>query len=248
MLLDLIEPANQETFNIKLAHTIGLQAAIYCSELLNIIGQVTRKKKFDDNGFFKLNRDYMFKRTTLTVEDQLNIDAALAKINLLQKDTDNPDNLKLDITLLGDIIANEDLTITDDLKKRTKVKTSKEAREAKKAGVTLALKKAITISNKELATALGSWVDAMVAAKKLITKEAVVEFQKTMNSYTKGDLDLALRLVQIATINLYKDCSWAINIYEKDIKKVAKAGYNIIVNRVKEENISKGDINTDIVY
>lgn len=248
MLLDLIEPANQEMFNIKLAHTIGLNAAVYCGELLNIIGQVTRKKKFDENGFFKLNRDYVFQRTTLTVEEQLNIDSALSKINLIKKDLENPDNIKLDITLLGDIIANEDLTISDDLKKRTKLKNSKEAREAKKASITQALKKSITITDKELNTALCGWIDSMAAAKKLITKECVVEFQKTMNNYTKGDLDLALRLVQIATINLYRDCAWAINIYEKDMKKVAKAGYNIIINRVKEENISSGDLNTEIVY
>lgn len=248
MLLDLVEQNKYNNFNIKLAHTIGLRSAIYCNELLNILGQVTKKNKFDDNGFFKLDRKYMFNRTTLSVEDQLNIDAALAKINLISKNPNDINSIKLDVDLLCAIVANKDINIAEDLAKRTKIKTSTEVKETKKQAIINALKDSIVCSNYELLTALRNWVDSMYETGKVLSKASVAAFQKTLNEYTKGDLDLALRLVQIATIRAYRDCAWAINVYEKDLSYKAEAAKNNILVRTIDDNIAKSEDLSSIGY
>ena len=34
--------------------------------------------------------------------------------------------------------------------------------------------------------------------------------------YTQGDLEIALKIVNIASVRGYKECQWAINVYEQE--------------------------------
>ena len=74
MILDLLSTDMYISFNIKLAHRIGLQAAIYLGELLNINKKAIQKEKIIDGNFFKLNRDYIEQRTTLQKQEQKELD------------------------------------------------------------------------------------------------------------------------------------------------------------------------------
>ena len=216
MFLDLIQPDKQCSFNIKLAHTIGLQSSIYCGELLNILGQVIKKNKFVDGDYFRLNRQYMLERTTLSIEDQLNIDQALSRIHLIGKHPTDKDCIRLDVKLLVDIIADNNIEIKNDLSWRTKLKTSKEAKETKKDAIKENIKLGIKCTNDELLASLWNWVDSVYENGKILSKVKVSTFQNTLNNYTKGDLDLALEIVRIATVKSYIDCKWAISYYEKE--------------------------------
>lgn len=241
MILDLVQPNNLNMYNISLAHTIGLYSAVYCSEILNILGKVTKKNKFDSDGYFKLDRNYMFKRTTLSIEDQLNIDSSLSKINLISKK--DRDIIKLDVQLLCDIMANDDININTDIKDKTILKNSKEAKETKRETIRRRLKNNISCDDEELRLALCNWVDSMYEAGKSLNKLTVTNFQDVLYKYTQGSVDIALTLVKIATVNCYRECQWAINIYERDIKNRNKmVKKNDVMNRVKEENMSNGEL------
>lgn len=223
MLIELLNPNNYISYNIKTAQIFGLNTAVYMTELLNIFEKARNKDKLVDKEYFKLDRKYVFIRTTLSIEEQLRIDSKLAQVGILFKHQDNPDIIKVDTKMYASIITSEDVTLIDNLSKKLGGLNKKDPKESKRQAIITALKNSIQVSNYELLTALRDWVDAIFASPKgnYLSKASVKLFQDTLNSYTKGDLDLALRLVQIATIQGYRDCQWAISVYEKDnqIKK-----------------------------
>ena len=53
-----------------------------------------------------------------------------------------------------------------------------------------------------------------------LSKLAVTKFVNRTNEYSQGDLDVALKIVEIATIQCYRDCDWAISIYENSKKQI----------------------------
>lgn len=222
MLIDLLHSDGYVSFNIRTAQIFGLTTAVYCSELFNIYKKADDKNKLIEGDFIKVDRKYIFMRTTISIEEQLRIDDKLTKVGIIIKHEDNSDVLKLDFNLYVSIIANEDVELMDDFAERFELgKFSKRhKKETKKQIIIKNLQDSIECSDYELLTALRNWVDAIYANPKgnYLSKTSIKLFQDTLNEYTKGDLDLALRLVEIATIQGYRDCSWAINVYEKDLK------------------------------
>lgn len=243
MFIDLLDNASYINVNIKLARIFGLNAAVYCSELINIYNKAVKKNKIIDDGFFKLDRTYMTNRTTLSVEEQLIIDNTWVKADLLKKHSDNPDIIKLNDELLISIISEEDSSSIKKLSSLLKTKTKDETKKTKQAIIIENLKNSIICSNYELLTALREWVETICKSKGYLSIQMIKTFQETLNNYTKGDLDLALRLVKIATTQCYRDCQWAINIYEKDLKFKQN---NIRIT--KQETASKDTISKKFVF
>lgn len=223
MLIELLNSNNYISFNIKTAQIFGLNTAVYLSELFKIYEKAMNKNKLIDDNYFKLDRKYVFIRTTVSSEEQIRIDEKMNVIGIIKKHQTNPDILKLDTKLYASIITSEDVELLEDLSERfntTPKKEKKSLKETKTEKIVENLKNSISCSDYELLTALRAWVDSIYANPKgnYLSKESIKLFQETLYSYTKGDLDLALRLVKIATIQGYKDCSWAISVYEKDEK------------------------------
>ena len=190
----------------------------------------------------------MRNRTTISLEDQLKVDDICCKNELMFKHDDNPDILKLNIKMLVQILSAEDEKLINDLQKCFQKKPSK---ETKKIAITKALQDSIVCSNYELLTALRNWVESICSKPNGFLSKTVIEtFQNTLNNYTKGDLDLALRLVEIATIQGYKDCSWAINVYERDLKfkKQNEAKLNNLPRVTEQKVASSETINKNIVF
>jgi hypothetical protein len=223
VFIDILNSNNYISFNIKTAQIFGLNTAVYISEIFNIVQTVKRKQKFVDKDYFKLDRKYVFIRTTLSIEEQLRIDEKLVKVGILYKHTENPDTMKIDVKMFASIITSDDVELIEDLSKKLEGLNKKDPKESKKQAIITALKNSIQCSDYELLTALRDWVDAIFANPKgnYLSNASIKLFQETLNNYTKGDLDLALRLIKIATIQGYRDCTWAISVYEKDnqIKK-----------------------------
>ena len=219
MLLDILNSNNYISFNITVAKVFGLNAAVYCSELLNIYKKCELKNKFVDDKYIKIDRKYVFERTCLSIEDQLKVDANLMKLNIIIKHKDDPDIVIFDYQLLYSIACSDDLKLLANVSKRVKINSPKGTRESMRQRMINDVKNSIVCSNYELLTALRGWVDSIFANPNgYLSKSVVSIFQTTLNNYTKGVLDLALRIVQIATTQGYKNCEWAINLYEKDLK------------------------------
>jgi len=215
MLVDLLSMDNYVSYNIKLAEIIGLHPAIYISELLNINEKAVRKDKLNEDAF-TVCRDYITKRTTLSKDEQKQIDELLLSVGVLKVSDDNPDSLTLDLTVLTALISAEPVALSkleDIIKKAAKPK-----KRTKAEAIVDNLKALIETSNDELKSAYKDWIDAVYAKQGWMSAKSVTVGQKTVDNYANHNLDLALQILEIAAMNAYRDIQWAINAYEKDYK------------------------------
>lgn len=211
MLVDILSADNYNTYNIKLAEKLGLEAAVYISTITNIYNKAKNKNKLIDDAYFKVDREYIRTRTTLTREVQRDIEDKLSQINLIVKKPDNKDILKIDLTILTSVISSDDINITKNLNSIVKKKTKADS-------VKYELKRTIVTTNGELRDAYSSWIDAVIAKDGWMTKAAVENGQKLIDSFTNRNLDAALDILTIAAINGYRDIEWAINKYKESNK------------------------------
>ena len=73
------------------------------------------------------------------------------------------------------------------------------------------MKRAIFTQDPELRSAYECWVEGMVDAQNCKFTKAVVQlFEKTVSQYST-DKNTQLKIIEIATINSYRDATWAIN-------------------------------------
>lgn len=201
-----LELFDELKLNKKLIKLTSFEVAAYWAELQSILKQVVKKGTADEKGFFTLDRDFMERETTLTIAKQLQCDEKLLTMGVVLKDPDNPNRLAISVENMIEIITDED---TKKLKKTGK--SSADAKAAKIAGIKATMKKAILTDDIELRLAFERWVDGMVDAQNCRFTKAVVQlFEKTVTGYT-NDRELRFKIIEIATINSYKDATWAIN-------------------------------------
>lgn len=235
MYLDLFDELR---LNKKLIKIVGFEVAAYWAELQSILKQVVKKQTADEQGFFILDRDYVERETTLTITKQLKCDEKLLELGVMLKDPQDPNKISIAVNGMVALITDED---TKKLKKTSAVKANTKA--AKIAGIKTAMKKAILETDADLKAAYERWIDGMVdAANCRFTKAVVQLFEKTVTSYT-SDKNLRLKIIEIATINSYKDATWAINrVTNSNFKNTAA----LCLNQT-EQKICTG-ISNDIVF
>ena len=173
------------------------------------------------------------------------------KLNILQKDPNNPDILYFDVMLFVSIVSNEDVKLITDIKDAVTLK-KKTKKETQRQSIINTLKDSIVCSNYELQTALREWIDSIYSNPNgYLSKTAVKEFQDTLNNYTKGDLDLALRIVKIASIQGYKMCDWAIDVYERDERNKKRLQNQNMITAAKfttQRKVSSSNELSDTVF
>jgi hypothetical protein len=202
--LDLFDELRLNKRLIKIA---GFDVAAYWAELQSILKQVVKKQTADEQGFFILDRDYVERETTLSVTKQLKCEAKLIELGVLAKDPESPNKITIGVNKMIEIITDED---TKKLKKATKA-AKDEAKAAKIAGMKETMKRFITETDPEVRAAFEQWVENMIdAANCRFTKAVVQLFEKTVTEYTT-DKAKRLKIIEIATINSYRDATWAIN-------------------------------------
>lgn len=216
MILDLLRTDNYASYNIKLSHILGLKESVYINQIINIMGKAIKKDKIIDDGFVKLDRTYIFNQTTINLEEQLKIDEQLLRIGLLVRNFDNPDLLKIDTEMLASITSCDDITKLEKLSKKVG-KSTKINKETKDYYNIEKLKSYINCDNSSLVESLGGWIESIIKEKKSYLNFPIIQkFQKDLFNYSKGNLDVALDVVNLATLYGYRECSWAIALYEKN--------------------------------
>lgn len=223
MYLDLYDNL---IINKKMLKIVGMPAALYWAELQEILQRVVDKHTFDENGFFKLDRNYVEKEIALSLKEQYACDAQLAQIGILQQDENDPDSLRVSVERCTAIISSEDTKLLKDLAKAAaptragKKVASAEDKAAKTAGRIATLKKILVEPNKDVYEALCRWIDAIFAAETYaykMTKACVETFQATIAKYT-SDPSVAASIVDIAAANAWTEASWAIDRYTKNTR------------------------------
>lgn len=204
MYLDLFDELRLNKRLIKIA---GFEVAAYWAELQSVLKQVVKKQTADEQGFFTLDREYIEKETTLTIKKQLKCEDKLIELGAIAKDPDNPNRIAIGVNNMVEIITGED---TKKLRKGTKA-TKEEERAAKVAGIKANMKRALVEADSELRAAYERWIDGMIdAANCRFTKAVVQLFEQTVTEYT-NDKAKRLKIIELATINSYRDATWAIN-------------------------------------
>ncbi len=219
MLVDLLSPANYIMVNRDAIKILGLNTAVYCSELLTIYKKVVIKKKFvNEANYFEVDREYIKKQTSLEIDDQLKCDINLAKVDIVKIDENNPNVIYFNVEVFSSVLASEDIKLLDKVSKKVKTESVKGIAKAREEYVIQALKDSIECRTPEVLIKLKDWIDAIYASKKGVSKLQVKLFKDKLDDYCNGDLNKALRILDIAIIHAYIDCQWAINLYEGENK------------------------------
>lgn len=235
MYLDLFDELK---LNKKLVKIAGFEVAAYWAELQSILKQVVKKGTADEHGFFTLDREYVERETTLTVTKQLKCDEKLLSLGVMLKDPENPNRISIAVNGMVAVITEEDTT-----KLTKKSANSADAKAAKVAGIKATMKKAIFETDVDLRAAYERWVDGMVdAANCKFTKAVVQLFEQTVTNYTP-DKAKRLRIIEIATVNSYKDAEWAIS----RLSSTRPAQYNNAAVKLPEQKICTG-VSNEVIF
>jgi hypothetical protein len=210
LYLDLFDDLK---LNKKLIKIAGFEVAAYWAELQSILRQVVKKQTADERGFFPLDRDYVERETTLTTSKQLKAEETLIKLGVLLRDSEDPNRIAIAVNGMVAVITDEDTT-----KLKKGGKTSADEKAAKISGIKSTMKRAILETDPEIRSAYERWVDGMVDAQNCRFTKAVVQlFEKTVTEYTTIKA-IRLKIIEIATVNSYRDATWAINKLSGSIK------------------------------
>ena len=108
MNLDILSTTyGQTTFNIKLAHILGLKTALYWSVLVDALYQAKKKNKVSEDGFFVLDRKYVYAMTTLTTPDQKECEKILGTLGYLENGN-KVNSVRVDVAGVVKLITEDD--------------------------------------------------------------------------------------------------------------------------------------------
>ena len=238
MLLDIFSSSSYVSYNIKLAQILGLSEAVYLGQLIDINKKAVKKGVLEEN-FLLIDRKYIEDRTTLTEEQQNQIDEKLMKVGILQKR--NTNSISIDLNRLLSIICCEDKFVIEDI---TKVFSKSHRKATKKQSILDNLKTNIRTTNEELRKAYEEWIDSVYAKESWMSKKAVILAQDEIDKFTNYNLDMALKIIDIATVNGYRDMQWAINVYSKNYK--VSYTYSTTPEFTKAIPISRTSVSEDV--
>lgn len=213
MLIELLSMSNYGHYNVKIAQLIGLEAAVYLSQLLDINEKAIRKEK-TDNEHFILDREYITSRTTISEKDQLNIDKTLIKLGILSVAEDNANMLQVNLAALTSILMEPDKQLTQAIKRVATASTRNAQKQAKTEAMITKLKEKVITTNPDLRKAYFTWIDAVHEHGGFMTQQGVISGQAELDKFTDRNLDMALKILEIAAVNGYRDIMWAINNYK----------------------------------
>lgn len=245
MLIDILGQDNNVSFNYKIANKIGLNNAIYLSELMRQYSKALNHGKMNGE-YFTIDRVRIFERTTLTEQLQQDIDVILVRLNIMLKRASTIDPLAeectIDMKTVIELFASDNEKINKDLKKLSDAKTAPKMSQRDK--YKQELKAHLKCSNKELLYAYRDWVDGVYANPKgFLSQKAISIFQETVDKFAQGDLDLALKIIDIATVQGYRDATWAINLFKKDYEKDF---YREHSNQVQNNSIREVQLSSEV--
>lgn len=206
MLEALLDNNNYLKFNSKVANVIGLTAAVYCELLL----QESIKNK---NDYFTVDRQYIKEKTTINEKEQLELDNQLESIKIIKRESNR---ILFSIEDYINIATTANKTYLNSLQTNFRQKSRVKQKAERLDSIRMALLSAVASENNDLLISLKQWVVSLLEQGKTLSKAGVLNFQEDLKAYTKGDYEKALKIVKIATNLGYRECSWAIRVYEKD--------------------------------
>jgi len=244
MKIDYLSQYNYIQMNVKVAQIFGRDLAIYWAELLNVYARVVNKKldeMLQNNGLFELDREYIAKRTTINIEDQAALDKVLVNAGILGYDPNNESDINrimLDVGKMEEIMQKDDPDEIHQLQKTLKVKKTDEAL-AKRFGKASMFRGMVVEPDNDLKEAYHNWINTLIIDKKDFFNTIILNtFIETVRAYSENKA-IQLKLIQIATLQGWKDAGWAISSFERDYKNNAT-----FLGTIEPKKVGKVDTST----
>lgn len=226
MLIDLLSPSNQISFNIKLAEKIGLHPAIYISEVLSIDEKAQRKNKLVENDYVLLDRNYIESRTTLSITEQYSIDEKLLLCKIIKINADNKDMIQLDINQLASIASSTDESEIAAIAKN--MKTVKRSKQTKEEGNLIALMNRLKPCIAEVHEKYEQWLRAVILRYGC---QSTVIIDQAQNLLQGKDNKFIIDVLNCAAINQWRDIGWAINSVNKSNTPQYSYGKSFVISQ-----------------
>lgn len=243
MFADLLNSNNYLSINISLIQRVGsLPAAVYLSELLNILKKAKLKGKMVDGSFVKVDRKFISSRTLITPDAQREIDESLSKLDLIEVSPGSKDVISVNSLGIVSLIALDsdecDKETLSALKSTFRAKTQAEGESFKRKAVAKALKRSVVTGNTYIRSLMNAWIDALLD-KTALTKDDVKAFQDRVLTYS-SDVNVVKEVLEIAISNRYAYGDIAIAEYEKARKKATTSVRVTAQRKATAEDLEKG--------
>ena len=224
MLSNLLSKNDTGEYSVTLVKALGLIPAVLIGEYIRqySVSEITGTLQNDE---FLLDRNVAKTRTTISVEDQREIDDKLVEFEIISRTSSTSKSIKLNFTKIASLITGDDDKAFTALKKEfseTKTKKAEEKKVGKLEARVNQLMGFVNVSDTNLFNAYKRWISAVVfsANKKYITEGAVEDAQKKIDELTKlpdgrHNLDVALKVLDISTKYEYTNMEWAIKKYRE---------------------------------
>ena len=236
MLIDIISTNNIQSYNVWLAHKIGLNNSIYLNLLIEINSKAIKKNRIYDDGFFCVDRDYITTRTTFNTSDQIKMDDILANMGIVTISEDKK-CVKLNLEVITGLSTTTDEAILNSFEK---VKKSA-SKESKSKYVLRSVKARINPKYPyNIQEGLKGWLDALVERFGYVNTTIIESAQKVLEPIIYSDLQKAEEIIRICTVNGYREMEWGINKYNSLPKISANNSVhtNVVMNHNKSADLS----------
>lgn len=218
MLGRIMCPANYGTFNILLVQHLGLEGAVYLSELLALYDASVSKSKTIDDGYFFVDRQHIESRTKIGLEAQKELDSVFQQCSLLYKHESKRGYFKIDTNSVYSLMTPGNKPLVKSVASVTKANAKRRDKNARANELYLI----ITATDEEVKQYYRMWIDSVLEKDGWMSNLSVKDGCRLLSNFANSNRDVELKILSIASINGYRDMQWAINkfISETGITKV----------------------------
>lgn len=208
--------SNYQSYNVTLAHKLGLQNAIYLNIIISIYGFAVNKHTLVEEKYFYLDRKYISSRTTFSEHTQLELENNLVGMGIMEKYSDNI-GVSINLNVVTSILSDGEAEVAADLSKIKKM-----ANKASKNDWALScVKKNIKADYpEELKREYREWLDIINRKFNFVSNSMLEQAEKLVDDYANSNLDAAIGVVKIAQANGWKDMQWAVNRHRENSNKI----------------------------
>ena len=211
MLVDVISLQNYQAYNVPLANKIGLSNSIYLSVLIDLFQIASQNGATIDDDYFWIDREYVKSRTTFTIEEQLKFEDTLLHMGFIRMSADKK-YIRVDLNMVIGIstTTNEDVINCFDVVRQQANKSSK------KESILRAVSRKINSNYPgNIQEALKDWLSTIADKYGYVNNAMIDNAQKILDNIIWTDLKRAEETIKIATLQAYRDMTWACTRYDE---------------------------------
>lgn len=214
LLISSLSPENCLFVNVSAIGIFGLEGAVYISEVARACAEA------NSEGPLVLNRERIALRTGLSEDRQHDLDARLSEFNVIELDGDA---VSFDLKSYLALISSDDVGYLGKVRRKMQAKGhGKQSKAERERRTVERLRKRVSTGNRDIDKAICDWIDETRPLDSRLTASTVDGFVKTVLSFSKGNVEAAIRVAEIAKEQKWLNPIMAIDAYMKEPKEIVK--------------------------